>query len=295
MPQLTIAQRLWLWASFATGVFLMACALAWYGLAASRDSLKEVHDQGMVALRETTEIRSILNANRTELLLTLQHDPRGAIAAAHDHPVEMHFKAVESRAAELDRLAEVMRKRFSAPQEAELVAAFDLALGDWNGKLRGLIAALKDGNFDVDVARRILALSKNEFSAVIRTLDDLAEAKVDVAMAAYTAGEIHRIAAAVTESAGDIRSLETLSGRISGIVNTHCVRRWASAPAPSRRGYSDWCSTGARRQPCRLPRPGAWPGPRSASAACSARWRPGGCGAARPPESSPTVGADWRH
>ncbi len=189
MPQLTIAQRLWLWASFATGVFLFACALAWYGLAASRDSLKEVHDQGMVALRETTEIRSILNANRTELLLTMQHDPHGAIGAAHDHPIEMHFKAIDARAAELDRLAEVMRKRFSAPQEAELVAEFDSALSNWNAKLGGLIAALKDGNFDVDIARRILALSKNEFSAVIRTLDDLAEAKLELAEAAYTAGE----------------------------------------------------------------------------------------------------------
>lgn len=189
MPQLTISQRLWLWASFATGVFLMACALAWYGLAASRDSLKEVHDQGIVAFNEIVEVRGILNANRTDMLLTMQHDPRGAIAAAHDHPVEMHFKAIETRTAELDSLVEKMRPHFSAPQEVELFAAFQSALGDWRNKSAELIVALKAGNFDVDIARRILALSNNEFRATIESLNDMSDAKVDLAKAAYATGE----------------------------------------------------------------------------------------------------------
>ncbi|MEW6293543.1 MAG: methyl-accepting chemotaxis protein [Pseudomonadota bacterium] len=189
MPQLTIAQRLWLWASFATGVFLMACALAWYGLAASRDSLKEVHDQGMLALNDIVEIRGFLNANRLEMLLILQHDPRNAIAAAHDHPTEMHFKAMESRFAELDRVAEKLRHSFSSPQEAELFAAFESARATWLGKSRELLAALQAGNFDLDIARRILALNNNDFRSMIEALNDMSDAKVDHAKAAYAAGE----------------------------------------------------------------------------------------------------------
>ncbi len=189
MPQLTISQRLWLWASFATGVFLVACALAWHGLAASRDSLEKVYDQGIIALNDIVEIRGFLNANRLELLLTLQHDPRNAIAAVHDHPINLHFDALDSRFAELDRVAQKLRLNFSAPQEAELFAAFESARAAWLGKSRELIAALKAGNFDIDIARRILALNNNDFRAMIEALNDMSEAKVDQAKAAHAAGE----------------------------------------------------------------------------------------------------------
>jgi aerotaxis receptor len=189
MPHLTLSQRLWLWAFFVTSIFLIACALAWYGLAASRDSLKEVHDQGMVALNEMVEVRSLLNANRTEMLLTLQHDPKGAIVAAHDHPIEMHFKAIETRAAELDLLVGNMRAHFSAPQEAELFAAFESARSVWIGKARELLTELKSGNFGVEIARQILAVSNNEFKATIEALNDMADQKVDLAKTAYADAE----------------------------------------------------------------------------------------------------------
>jgi methyl-accepting chemotaxis protein len=220
MPQLSISQRLWLWASFAITVFLVACALAWYGLAASRDSLKEVYDQGMVALNEIVEVRSILNANRTDMLLTMQHDPRGTIAAAHDHPVEMHFKAIETRTAELDRLLEKMRLHFSAPQEVELFAEFGSALDNWKGKSRELIDALKAGNFDVDIARRILALSNNEFKATIEALNDMSEAKVDLAQAAYATGE-----ARYNQSKMILIALIVLGLSLSAITGITTLRR----------------------------------------------------------------------
>lgn len=37
LQRLTISQRFWLWAAFATAIFYGAAALAWFGLAAARD------------------------------------------------------------------------------------------------------------------------------------------------------------------------------------------------------------------------------------------------------------------
>lgn len=73
----TIARRFWLWAIFATAIFYIAAALGWFGLAASRDSLRQVHDEHLVPIMKMTRFRDLLAANRVELLLTLQHDPKG--------------------------------------------------------------------------------------------------------------------------------------------------------------------------------------------------------------------------
>ncbi|MCX8018528.1 MAG: methyl-accepting chemotaxis protein, partial [Rhodocyclaceae bacterium] len=171
LRSITLTQRLWLWAAFATAIFYIACALAWFGLVAGRDSLKKVHDENLVSLLEIIEFRQLLNANRLELLLALQHAPASGFAQIHDHPIEMHFEAIEKRAAQIDKLFAAIKVKALDEEGQRLFAEFEAKRGIWLSKAQELIAAMKGGDLSPAIGAKVLAAGREEFAAAIEALD----------------------------------------------------------------------------------------------------------------------------
>ncbi|MCX8018462.1 MAG: methyl-accepting chemotaxis protein, partial [Rhodocyclaceae bacterium] len=189
LRSITLSQRLWLWAAFATAIFYIACALAWFGLAAGRDSLQKVHDESLVSLLEIVEFRQLLNANRLELLLALQHAPASGFAQIHDHPTEMHFEAIEKRAAEIEKIfANIQAKALDA-EGKHLFAEFATKREAWLSKAKEIIAAMKGGDFSPALAAKILAASRVEFSAMIEALNQYARHHQKVAQHEFEAAQ----------------------------------------------------------------------------------------------------------
>jgi len=190
MPfRLTIARRLWLWAAFATAIFYCAAGLGWLGLAAARDSLQSVHDGSLVPVMKVIRFRELLNANRVELLLALQHDPRGPLLSAHDHAVDVHLEHIESNAAEQERLLDDFRDLLGTERERQIYGEFETGLGAWSAKQREAVAALKAGDYGPPVVSAILAAGRIELKAAFDALQALAEWQVQEARQEYHAAE----------------------------------------------------------------------------------------------------------
>jgi methyl-accepting chemotaxis protein len=178
MPQrLTIALRFWLWALFATAIFYIASALGWFGLAASRDSLEQVHNDSLQPMLKMTQFRELLGANHVELLLMLQHDPKGQHQSIHDHPAGIHLERIGANGAQMDHLMDVLRPMFLEEKEQPLFKSFEAARAAWVAKEREAVAALKAGDYSTGVAAAVLAAGRVEFKAVIDALHELATDK----------------------------------------------------------------------------------------------------------------------
>ncbi len=189
LKNLTIAKRLWLWAAFATAIFYVAAALAWFGLAAARDSLKRVHDERMVPVMKMTRLREVLGHQRTELLLALQHDPRGTFAAVHDHPLRLHLGRIEDYAAAADRLVAELEEGLRGGTEKAAFGVFRSRLGEWRAKAGAVAAALDRGEFTPAVASALLSAGRIEFQGMIDALEALAERETDAARDEFLAAE----------------------------------------------------------------------------------------------------------
>ncbi|MBI4743080.1 MAG: methyl-accepting chemotaxis protein [Betaproteobacteria bacterium] len=185
----TISQRLWLWAAFATAIFYIAMALGWVGLSASRDSLKTVYDDRLVPVIHLTELRHMLNQDRVQFVLALQHDPAGQYAALHGHPVEGHFEIIAANRAATDKLwADYLATRHTE-EENDLAGDFEAARKAWLAKADPAIGSIKGGDYSPNVVVSFLKAATQEGEAANQALLALIELQEKVAKDEYLGAE----------------------------------------------------------------------------------------------------------
>jgi methyl-accepting chemotaxis protein len=86
---------------------LLVVAMSGYTLfAMSRinDSAEELYERRFEPVRLIGRIGKLMADNRSQVLLALQHDPAGAFAKLHDHPLTVHTDAIEKNIAEIGDL-----------------------------------------------------------------------------------------------------------------------------------------------------------------------------------------------
>lgn len=173
LASVTLTQRLWAWAGFATLLFYIAIGMGWYMLDASHASLATVYNDRLIPMRQLSIILDRLNSNRTEMLLALQHNPTGSLASLHDHPTSIHLDAIGANAAEIDKQWQAYKATYLTEDEKKLVAVFDIKRDAWLAKFKVARTAVTAGNFTPQVTAELLSAFKNEFSETIHALDDL--------------------------------------------------------------------------------------------------------------------------
>lgn len=159
---LSIAARLLLWAGLASLLFYVAVAMGWYGLKLSRDSLRAVHAEQLVAIRETTEIERLLDDNRRLVLIAFQYDPDGKLAIAHDRAMSVYLNEIRANSDEIKRLWVTFTQRELDAAEQELVRSFEEHYQFWLDDLDAMLALLAIEDFGVNGMRAFLQVGAEE-------------------------------------------------------------------------------------------------------------------------------------
>src|SRR5690606_25533217 len=120
--RLSLSQRLWVWASFATLIFYVAVALGLYGMHAAREALATVYADRMLPVMQLDRIGYRLNENRRLVVLAFLARQRNELGAT---PAEVHLDTIGRNRSEIDRLWAAYLETFQAADESKLAGDFE--------------------------------------------------------------------------------------------------------------------------------------------------------------------------
>ena len=169
--------------------FLILAGMAWWGLSADAQSLRDLHDKRMVKLEALDTIARNTIKNRMEVLLLFQHDPKGPLHTAHDHPVEMHLEAFNQRRGDTDGAWKLIDSMADGDKERGLVDALQATRKAWQVPLNAALAKLKDGDYSVEVMAAYLKAGRNENEAFLKALENLRKFQLEAADTAVAQAE----------------------------------------------------------------------------------------------------------
>lgn len=108
-----------------------------------------LHNEALKPTQVLAVIGRLMADNRSQVLLSLQHDPAGKYAAMHDHPVDFHLKQIDTNIAEISRQWDVYLSTVDGGERSEKAREFAEARGRYVKEgLLAAKAALLDAKFD---------------------------------------------------------------------------------------------------------------------------------------------------
>lgn len=140
-----------LFAGFATMLLAMVlvAGLGVWGIGQTHQSSVNLNDDGIKPTQALAVIGRLMAENRSQVLLTLQHDPEGRYASLHDHNVEFHTRQIDANIAEISRQWALFTQQISSESQQKLADEFQEARMRYVKE--GLLAAkeaLLAGRFD---------------------------------------------------------------------------------------------------------------------------------------------------
>jgi methyl-accepting chemotaxis protein len=147
MRQLTLAQRLLIWALVAGLLFFTSVGFGWFGLYQAKEALREVHETNLVALSRFESIKDHLQTNRRLVLLAFQLDPEGGLAPAHERPLSHYLAQIDHNTEEVSGLIEAHRAQIDDAQEKVLFDNFVARYDEWYAQVDDVLASLRTGAF----------------------------------------------------------------------------------------------------------------------------------------------------
>ncbi|NHC07200.1 methyl-accepting chemotaxis protein [Azonexus fungiphilus] len=184
-----------LFAGFASLLMAMVvvAGIAVWGTGQTHDNAVRLNDGGLKPTQALAVIGRLMAENRSQVLLTLQHDPAGAYAGLHDHEIEFHTRQIDANIAEISRQWEIYARQISSPAQQQLADAFVEARMRYVKE--GLLAAkeaLLAGRFD-DANMILLKKINPSYTAAAAKAEELFRMQADEAQALVDAGDaLHR-------------------------------------------------------------------------------------------------------
>ncbi|MDD2740827.1 MAG: methyl-accepting chemotaxis protein [Rhodocyclaceae bacterium] len=74
-----------------------------WGMGQTNDALERMYRDALQPTQALASIGKLMADNRAQVLLALQHDPNGAYATLHDHPLDFHIKQLDGNIAEISK------------------------------------------------------------------------------------------------------------------------------------------------------------------------------------------------
>jgi len=185
MNNLSIGKRIFI-LMLVSGLLLLTIAgIAWRNENHAVGALKTVFEDRVVPLRDLAKIGELLGDNTTELLLAIQHDPRGQLAAAHNHPVDMHLESFNKRRAEIGALWDKFMATHLTEEEKQLAADFAAKRKTWVDMAAGLLERIKAGDYSPELVKELLIARNQHSVAAIEALGKLTSYQEKVAHETY--------------------------------------------------------------------------------------------------------------
>ncbi|EXJ11126.1 MULTISPECIES: methyl-accepting chemotaxis protein [Nitrincola] len=108
-------------------VVLALLSFALYGFKYKAFQFEDNYNRRMVPLYEVERIGGLMEQIRTELLLSIQHNPTGQFASMHDHATSLHTGRVKASIAEIDRLWSHFMSVYHGTEATQLANQFQTA------------------------------------------------------------------------------------------------------------------------------------------------------------------------
>jgi methyl-accepting chemotaxis protein len=188
LDKLTIAQRLWLWATLASLLFFAAVGFGWYALFHARETLRTVHEERLVALQRFETIEQQLQASRRLVLLAFQLNPDSGFASAHVRPLSFYLEQIDASSRQIDALWEnTLQIAPRDPEEARLRDAFAAQYAEWARALEEVLAPLRIGSFRLNNMSYFVQAGEPAGEAASRALADLHDHQTTLTAEDYVA------------------------------------------------------------------------------------------------------------
>jgi aerotaxis receptor len=163
-----------------------------FGIAMSNKALETTYRDRLEPVNMIGRIMLLMNENRSQIMLALQHNPESASARMHDHPVGLHADTMIKNRDEITTLWQDYIKRNLAPEEQALADKYAAARGQYVTEgLASVREAILAGDFNKAneiLLKKINPLHKAanaEAEAVLKQTLATAKAEYEQALARY--------------------------------------------------------------------------------------------------------------
>jgi methyl-accepting chemotaxis protein len=124
-------------------------ALGLYGSWRTREAFRDVALRDRESETAFTQIRLLMETNRSQVLQALQHNPDFGWARLHDHPLDVHWAAVDKASHDIDVLWKQYYGGIAAPDEKRLADAwYDKSGGLGIAGVQAAVAAIRANRWD---------------------------------------------------------------------------------------------------------------------------------------------------
>jgi methyl-accepting chemotaxis protein len=120
-----------------------------YALVQVESKMEDIASRRMELNRDIQTLQYLMADNRSQIMLSLQHDPNGRFAHLHDHPLAKHTDAISENRAKIDELMKNLEANAHSEKGKALFAEVrrtrDVYVNEGIAPTRQMII---DGNFD---------------------------------------------------------------------------------------------------------------------------------------------------
>jgi methyl-accepting chemotaxis protein len=111
---------------FATVLLALAlvAGMGLWGMGHSNQAVEDLYQRRVEPLQELAVIMKLMSDNRSQVLLSLQHDPSGAYANLHDHALDMHLAVIDKNIAEIAARWDAYAKKIKSEEHGKLAGIF---------------------------------------------------------------------------------------------------------------------------------------------------------------------------
>ncbi|MHB1590672.1 MAG: methyl-accepting chemotaxis protein [Sulfuricella sp.] len=136
---LSIRARLAMIMAFMAVMILGGGGIGLFGIVMSNKALETIYRDRLEPSNMVNRIMLLMNENRSQIMLALQHNPESAFAKMHDHPVGLHTDTMIKNRDEITSLWQDYIKRNLTPEERALADKYAAVRGQY--ATEGLAAA----------------------------------------------------------------------------------------------------------------------------------------------------------
>jgi methyl-accepting chemotaxis protein len=168
-------------AGFVTllAAMVLVAGLGIWGMANTNIAVGSLYNNRLQPTQALASIGKLMADNRSQILLSLQHDPAGQYAKLHDHTLDFHLQQIDTNIAQITAKWEGYKKAIRSDEHRQMAEAFERARQLYVAE--GLLpakAALADGRFEE--ANLILLKQINpHYTAAAQKASDLFKLQVD--------------------------------------------------------------------------------------------------------------------
>ncbi len=189
LHNLTIKVRLILLLSLAGVLLITIGLLGFSGMRSAESSIKTIYHDRLLPMDQIGWIMDLLEEDRSEALLALQHDKQNPSNVLHNHPINLHLDRIEANKSKIDRYWKEYLSTRRTPDEEKLAQQFNTAYTTLlQQDLSPVIAAMKQEQMQ-EANRLLLTQLVPSFNRANDLAAKLFQLQLDIAKKEYLQAE----------------------------------------------------------------------------------------------------------